>query len=283
MKHSIYIIALLTILVPSSGVAFDAVDGALDGQVNGVGPSADIELEARHSQEREDLDGAAIEKMPMADDEISSEDVRAAAAALFEERFPKVFSRLAIRVVRLGSSVESAAGVRIRLNHSDAVPRGHTQVRLIALNDDTWDEAGWALLYVAHFDSVGMALSDVPQGDAVEADDVTFAWMETTKFRGEPLRPDDFRAVHSGELFAHRPLRSGEAIRVSDLRPAYLADTGQSVTMTYRRNGLELKLRCQAREPGIRGDVIRVYSQDTKSTYKVVLTGPGSAIWKATL
>lgn len=273
MKQTVYIIAFLTILVPSSGVAFDSFDGASPMQVFESG----ARIEGEHKA------GDEIGRVHAGDDEISSEDVRAAVETLFEERFPEVSDRLAVRVVRLGNSVESASGLRVRLNHSDSVPRGHTQVRLVALNENAWSEAGWALLYVAHFDSVGMALSDVSQGGAVTEEDVTFAWVETTKFRGEPLRPDDFRALRSDELFAHRPLRSGETIRMSDLRPAYLADTGQSITMTYSRNGIELKLTCQAREPGFLGDVIRAYSSDTKSTYKVVLTGPGSAIWKSTL
>ena len=273
MKQTVYILAFLTILVPTSGVAFDSLNGGSSTQV----------LESGAPIEGEHRAGVEIGGADAANDDISSEDVRAAADALFKERFPEVSDRLAVRVVRLGNSVESASGLRVRLNHSDSVPRGHTQVRLMARNESAWSEAGWALLYVAHFDSVGMALNDVSQGGSVTEDDVTFAWVETTRFRGEPLRPADFRALRSDEIFAHRPLRSGETIRTNDLRPAYLADTGQSITMTYSRNGIELRLTCKAREPGFRGDVIRAYSPDTKSTYKVVLTGPGSAIWKSTL
>lgn len=246
MNHILYLVALLSVLIPSTGAAVDSI-------------------------------------VATRTDDVSSESVRTAVETVFAQRFPDLAPGLEVRVVRMGNSVESASALRVRFNHSDAIPRGHAQVRLLTLNEGSWSDAGWALLYVAHFDSVAISRSDVPKGGSVAPGDVTFAWIETTKFRGQPLRPDDWRAFGSDGLYAYRPLRSGEAIRADDLRPPYVAETGQTITVTYRRSGLDLKVRCQAREPGHLGDVIRAYSPDTKSTYKVVLTGPGSGTWKSTL
>ncbi len=244
MKYTLYIAALLTVFLPMTGATIDGMPG----------------------------------------DEISSEDVRMAAVELFEERFPGLASSLQVRVERVGSKVDGASAVRIRLNHSESIPKGHTQVRLLSQDGgDAWSDAGWALLYVAHFDTIAITQTNIAKNEPVTDGDVTFAWMETTTFRGEPMRPAVFRKLAEAGLFAARPLRSGESIRIGDVRPAYAVDTGESLTMTYEKNGIALKLTCQAREPGLTGEIIRAYSPDTKATYKVELTGRGTAIWISTL
>jgi len=276
LKILLYILALLTVLVPTSGVAFVPVDGTPGEEKNDTVTETGLDLTRAGMYSMLDASTAV-------DDEISPDEVRSAVESLFKERFPEASNGLDVRIVRMGLTIESASSLRVRLNHSESIPKGHTQVRLMAQNDNAWDDAGWALLYVAHFDSVAIARRDVARGDAVERDDIAFAWMETTTFRGQPLRPGDLRALNADDIFAHRPLRSDHAVRLTDLRPSYVADTGQDVTVTYRRNGVELKMACQARESGFLGDVIRAYSPDTKTTYKVVLTGPGTATWKSTL
>lgn len=244
MKVLLYITALFTVFLPSSSAAIDELSG----------------------------------------DEITSQDVHVAAVEMLEERFPTIAASLQVRVERIGSKVDDASAIRVRLNHSEAVPKGHTQVRLLSRSgDDAWMDAGWALLYVAHFDTVAIARNTIPKNDPVSDDDISFAWVETTTFRGEPLRPSAYRTFEGSHLFAARPLRSGDSIRLGDIRPAYAADTGESLTMTYEKNGILLKLTCQAREPGLAGDVIRAYSPDTKATYKVELSGKGTAVWISTL
>lgn len=252
MKISVYIAALLTVLLT-----------VLLPRAAGASGAANAEL---------------------AGDDISSEDVRAAAAELFAERFPLQAHHMQVRVERIGSKEGGNSPVRIRLSQSDAIPKGHTQVRLLTESPaGGWSETGWALLYVAHFDSIAIAQRDLSKSDPVARGDISFAWMETTTYRGEPLTPDQYRALAAGGLFAARPIRSGESVRVDDVRPPFAVDTGETLTMTYERNGIVLKLTCQAREPGVAGDVIRAYNPDTKTTYKAELTGPRAASWISTL
>lgn len=284
MKYPIYIVALLTVFVPTTGAVLEDVSGRV-----GVSWAAgsDIAAGPRTSpaggEPAERLMDVVVVDRQAASDDISSEDVRLAAVELFEQRFPGLAASLQVRVERIGSKIDGPSAIRIRLNHSESIPKGHTQVRLLAADGKGWSDAGWALLYVAHFDSIAIAQNNVAKNEALTDGDVTFAWMETTTFRGVPLRPADFRKLSGEGLFAERPLRSGESVRVGDVRPAYAAETGESITMTYEKNGIVLKLTCQAREPGLTGEVIRAYSPDTKATYKVILTGPGAATWKSTL
>lgn len=219
----------------------------------------------------------------IAHDEITTDRVRRTVEAILHERYPGKVQTLEVRVMRLESTAQTAQSLRARLKQVDSVPRGHTHIRLHALAENGWADVGWALLYVAHFDSVAIAKRDVASGEEVLLEDLTLGWMETTSFRGEPLRAADVRSLDDESMFARRPLRAGKAIRKGDLRESYAAQAGETITVTYRRAGIELKLRCQAREPGHSGDVIRAYNPDTKTIYLVELTGSGAAIWKSTL
>ena len=86
-----------------------------------------------------------------------------------------------------------------------------------------------------------------------------------------------------GPLFATRHLREGRTLRRGDLRAAFTADIGDAVTMRYRRGGLALDLRGQAREAGHVGDAIRLHVPDTNTTYRARLTAAGEADWIETL
>lgn len=214
--------------------------------------------------------------------------VRTAAEAVLAARFPADVHRLNVRVTRTSEEVAAlpaAAPLRVEFPAEAAAPRGRTQVDVLTGSDaDGWRRAGWALLDVAHFDSVVVAARRVAGDEAVPEDALTVAWTETTSFRGTPLRPADLRALEAaGGPVAARLLRPGRPLRTSDLRPPWAADTGAAVELGYTRGGLALRLSTKAREPGAVGDVIRVYSPDTQATYRARLTAPGAATWIETL
>jgi flagella basal body P-ring formation protein FlgA len=208
--------------------------------------------------------------------------VAAAAEAVLAERFPDEAHRFEVRVLRTGGAVDETAPLRIDLPSGGEVPRGHTKVDVLARAASGWERTGWALLYVAHFDSVVVARRSVRRNDAVAPADLGTAWLETTSFHGEPLRAVDL-AAWGPDLFADRPLREGRALRRGDLRPPFAADTGEAVTLHFQRGAITLELPCHAREPGFVGEEIRLYSSTTDATYRARLTAPGVATWTATL
>ena len=220
-----------------------------------------------------------------AQDEGPQVRVRALAERVLAEQYPASAHRFDVRVKRVEAVFEAEAGLRLDFPAGDGLPRGTTQVKLFAGSEATgWQKAGWALLYVARFDSVLVARATVPSGEEVSLDDAAIAWMETTTFRGEPLRPDDLHALaDEGTLFAARSIREGRVLRRDDLRPAFAAETGQIVMMRYRRGSLTFDLSCKARQAGHRDDAIRLYSSETGKTYRARLTGPGTAEWIETL
>ena len=211
--------------------------------------------------------------------------VRALAEQVLAEQYPDDAYRLDVRVKRVEAAFEAEEGLRLELPAGDKMPRGTTQVKLFTGSDAAgWQKAGWALLYVARFDSVVVARAAVALGDAVSMEEASVAWVETTTFRGKPLRPDDLRILaREGILFATRSIREGRVLRRDDLRPAYAAETGETVTMRYRRGSLTFDLSCKARQAGHRNEAIRLYSSETGKTYRARLTGPGTAEWIETL
>src|SRR5690606_13771333 len=136
--------------------------------------------------------------------------VLAAVEETLARQFPDDAHRLRIRVVRMGGDVvdgdvvDGDAGGALRVVLPAArLPEAHTQVKVLAGDDARgWHEAGWALLYVARYDSVVIARAAVRQGDPVAPADLSDAWIETTRFVGTPLRPADARALAAaGEVF----------------------------------------------------------------------------------
>lgn len=203
-----------------------------------------------------------------------------AAEAVLAEQYPSDAHRLEVRLLRKGGAVEDVAHPEVVFTADRELPRGHTKV-------DVWSggtKAGWALLYVAHFDSVLVAQTTFRKDDMVALADLDLAWMETTKFRGEPMRLSDYETLLAqGGVFAARALRADKALRHGDLRPPYAAETGTSVTLHYERGAMRFKVIGKARKPGFVGDVIKVYSPDTGVTYRVRLTAPQTAEWIETL
>lgn len=211
--------------------------------------------------------------------------VQAVAEDVLAVRYPDDAYRLQVRVKRVEGEWSDEATLRLGFPSEDRLPRGTTQVKLFAGSDEAgWQKAGWALLYVHRYDSVVVSRAALRSGDEVAAADLSVAWMETTTIRGALLHPAALRALsRDGSMFAARSLGEGRVLRHDTLRPAYAAETGETVMMHFTRSGLRLNLSCKARQAGHIDDEIRLYSADTGKTYRARLTGSGVATWVATL
>ncbi|MFQ5572229.1 MAG: flagella basal body P-ring formation protein FlgA, partial [Rhodothermales bacterium] len=164
-------------------------------------------------------------------------------------QFPDAARRLEVRVKRVSRDFGEATSLRLSFTAGEGLPRGTTQVTVFGGSDRAgWEKAGWALLYVAHYDSVLVARAAFRVGEEVQTENAAVTWMETTPLR-EPLRPEDWLAYsESGPVYAARSIREGQVLRRSDVRAAYAAEPGETIVMGYRRGGLFFELLCKARE-----------------------------------
>ncbi len=212
-----------------------------------------------------------------------AERIRVAARAELAARFPEEAHRLQVRVIRLGGVDAGDERLKVTFQERDALPRGHANVNVWKTMGGGWSKAGWALLYVSHFDSVVVARESVPKDAPVVPTQLTFAWMDVTAFRGRPLPAHEYRELARGEVFATRPLQEGRPLRSGDLRPPYAATTGDVVNMRYRRGVITLQVSCKAREPGFAGEIIRLYNPETDTMYRARLLEAGKAEWVSTM
>ncbi len=197
------------------------------------------------------------------------------------ERAPELASRIEVSVVRQPRAEVLLADValQVELPALPVIPRGRLQVKL----SRNGESLGTAQVNVAHFDSVATATGAVESGADVTTADLRFVWMETTRFSGDPLTPSALRAFGDLDVIARRSLRADRALRTSDVGPRPAADTGDSVRMLYRRGAFVLDLSCRARDRGQIGDIIRLYADDSDTTYRARLTARGRAEWIETL
>ncbi|MFN3596068.1 MAG: flagellar basal body P-ring formation chaperone FlgA [Rubricoccaceae bacterium] len=205
--------------------------------------------------------------------------VAAAAQAALEVHFPEAAPRLGVRVERLSPALASAvaAGEALDVAWPGAgVPRGLTRVTARAAGAP----AGWALLRVAHRDTVLVARRALARGTALAPEAFETAVMETTALRTPPADP---AALAGPGAVLRRALRAGDVLRAADVALPPEVPVGAPVTVRYVRGGVALALAGHAREAGRTGDAIRVYSRATGATYRVRLTRPDEGEWLETL
>lgn len=217
----------------------------------------------------------------------SAPAVRRAAERELASRFSESAAKMEVRVRRVQSqalSGDSTAQLRLDFPDREQKPEGTTQVQIQTRDAGRWADSGWALLEVAHYDSVMTTRSRIRRGKTVTPAHVEAAWVEVTDVNGEPLRASDFRSrVAEGTLVATRLLQAGETLRRGEVRRPHAADTGTAIEMRYTRGRFLLRLACKAREPGGLKEVIRVYCPDTQATYRARITGTSTARWIETL
>lgn len=211
--------------------------------------------------------------------------VREAATQVLSSRYPGSAAHLDVRVRRVRGSVDTAKALQVRFSGSEGTPTGPAQVDLrVRGAGGEWEKVGWALLQVARLDSVVTIQGRVKRGETIPRSKLETAWLETTDLPGEPLRAADVRKRAGEEaLVAARHVQSGRVLRERDVRLPYTANTGTSIQIRHRHEGILFRLSCKAREPGFLDDVIRVHCPDTNKMYRARLTSEHKARWIETL
>lgn len=211
--------------------------------------------------------------------------VRRAAEKELVARYPKSPSSTNVRVRRLRGEIDTTARLRVVFADQRGTPRGLARADVHARESSgSWVETGWALLHVAHYDSVVTTRTRIRAGETVSPDMVEVARIETTDFVGSPVTTADYRSrLKRGKLVAARLVQSGRPLREADVRRPYAAETGGAIDVYYRRGRFSLRLSCKAREPGFADETIRVYCPDIRKTYRATIVAENAARWVETL
>lgn len=207
-----------------------------------------------------------------------------AAEAVLSNRYAQSDPALEVRVVRTGGTIIDAKNLELVWPLQTEIPRALLRVNINSKDVDANVHKGWALLYVAHFDSAMVLNRSAKNDELLQEPDFSIIWTETTRFHGSPLTPELYRKLRSrGPIYSNRYLASERVLKVNDLRNSYDVETGQQVIMTYKRRGIVLEISCKSRNRGFEGDIIKIYSPDTQLMYKAQISGPQRATWIETL
>ena len=207
-----------------------------------------------------------------------------AAETVLSNRYTLPDTHLEVRVVRTGGDIGESGPLELFWPDRPEVPKALLRVNIHSQVGHSNRQEGWALLYIAHFDSVLVANRSIKNSEGVLESDVSTIWAETTRFHGNPLSPESFRQLaKQGDIYSNRYLSEKKILKENDLRNAYDVDTGQQVIMHYNRNGISLELTCKSRNRGFKGDLIKLFSPDTQHTYKARITASQTATWVETL
>lgn len=119
----------------------------------------------------------------------------------------------------------------------------------------------------------------IESGSTLNPDDFRMAWVDVTRQSGSFLA--DPQKVKN--RVAGRMLREGAPVRESELKTIPIILAGETATMFYLRDGLNIKIQTVARQDGAPGEQIRVHSERTRKTYIATVDPEGFLIWENTL
>jgi flagella basal body P-ring formation protein FlgA len=108
------------------------------------------------------------------------------------------------------------------------------------------------------------------RGEVLKSSDVTIERRPKAE-----VGSDAATRIRSVGMQLRRSIRSGQALKASDLAKADLVTRDQSVTLIYDTPGLYLTGRGKALEGGTDGDTVSILNLQSKRTIQGVVIGPG--------
>lgn len=119
----------------------------------------------------------------------------------------------------------------------------------------------------------------ISRGEVIKEEDLQERWVSLMRNKGDLM--EDINAMKGKTL--RRTLLAGQPVRKSYVSREYIIEAGDRVKLIIEKQGIQVQLVGEAREPGAKGDKIRIYSEETRKKYKGEVISPGVTKWKNTL
>jgi flagella basal body P-ring formation protein FlgA len=120
---------------------------------------------------------------------------------------------------------------------------------------------------------VAVLARNVERGDIIRVSDVVVERRPRSELQGDGLS----QAQALG-MAVKRAMRSGQALRATDLAKAEVVQRDQAVTIVVRMPGIHLTMRGKAVEAGAEGDTVNVINLQSKRTVQGTVIGPGQVL-----
>ena len=115
---------------------------------------------------------------------------------------------------------------------------------------------------------------DIKRGQIIRRNDLVMGNKQLTRIRGSYL--DNIQDIINQE--AKRYLRSNDIVRKADIDSPTLVGRNQYVTLVYRNNLIELKMKAKALDSGKLHDLIRVENLKTKKIIPATVINSNTAL-----
>lgn len=118
----------------------------------------------------------------------------------------------------------------------------------------------------------------ISRGEVIKSEDLEEQWVSLSRNKGEMM--EDASAITGKTL--RRTLLSGQPVRSSYLSREYIIEAGDRVKLIIENQGVHVQLFGEARQHGAKGDIIKIYSEETRKKYEGEIIRPGVIKWKKT-
>jgi len=187
--------------------------------------------------------------------------------------------RFDITLKRLPSSLDGKnVTVKAVRPTNDGIPRGYT------VFDVNYERNGYERVAKVQFliqvsQLLPVPLARLESGTPLNADLFVMQWIDITKLRGIVVENvNDVEGFVAASL-----LKSGYPIRPTDLTNPPIIKAGESVTMMFSQEGVSLSLPVICRVSAAKGELINVWCDKTRKTYKVKVISSQIVAWEQTL
>jgi flagella basal body P-ring formation protein FlgA len=182
--------------------------------------------------------------------------------AKMRQMLPEDQYQYIITIPQLSSSLPNeydSLSVQLQGNNR---PFGSCYVKLYFYQNGTVASTANVGLQVQWFQQVRIAAMTIERGQALRDDMFAVVQQELKTLADQPL---DATANLKG-LEAARTIRQGTTLSKSLVRAEQLVDRGDRVTIVYQNGALLITALGEAREPGGKGDIIKVRNISTRKT-----------------
>lgn len=112
-------------------------------------------------------------------------------------------------------------------------------------------------------------------GEEIAPADIKWQWIEIIPGRDKPA--EDPQQLIGKAL--RRNLNAGSLFPAPDLSEPLMVEAGDLVDLSFNEHSIQIKLACEARQSGSKGEEIAIYCKETRKKYVGEITRPGEVQW----
>ena len=133
--------------------------------------------------------------------------------------------------------------------------------------------------YISVQQKLPVASRSIDRGAAITKRDLQWQWKDVSRLNRQPVGEV---SAFEGKTAA-RMISKGNLIYPTDLLSVTSIKPGDSVSMLYGKEGVQIHINCTAREAKGVGEEIRLYSKETGRRYMAKIISENKIIWVRTL